>query len=289
MMADQPLGKELAPEDNIYDIVDVEEDPLAEPETFADEVDIEGESFGDEIDIEEPEEDLLDFEEDVPSFDEMLDEEDLSNEDLMDLPEEIGDLDVTPDVDATLGIENDLEEDLIEIDDEEPLDYEEPGQLIASVMQTARKFAKYDMSSPNSIRRAQALCNLLEKTIVDGVIADAKHQKLTLSQLRLLDDIQEGVKYTQSFLDRPNKKVIQATRNADRSLFYDPFCATVARVLINAQVQGGKRVQDVFGALKNKFSINEREGLMISQIMMDMGYPVQSLLDGEDMIAQYYA
>ena len=122
---------------------------------------------------------------------------------------------------------------------------------------------------------------------------DALSQKLTLAQLRLLDDIQDGIVLTRSALQRTNQtKKVYAKSIGDQGLLggaYDPFCATVARILINAQVQGGKKIQEVFQSLKNKYDISEREALQISQVMADLGYPVRSLIDGEDMIEQFYA
>lgn len=174
------------------------------------------------------------------------------------------------------------------------LDYSDPGTLVSAVLTKARTFAEYDINSPNSIVRASALCDSIEKMILAGVTQDAEHQKLSIAQLRLLDDIEEGVNYTRAFLSRHNgKREVKAGHIGDSALqngAYDPFCATVARVLINAQVQGGKKVQDVFAKLKTQYGINKREEFQISQVMLDMGYPVTgSLVDGFDMIEQHYS
>jgi hypothetical protein len=162
--------------------------------------------------------------------------------------------------------------------------------LVAAVLSKAREFAKYSMKSDNSLRRAIAVCDLLEKQIVAGVIADASEQKLSISELGFLDNIEEGIKLTRAALSQPMSRVAgQQVQARMEQIIYDPFCAAVARILINAQVSGGKKIQDVFAVLKTKYSIDKREELLISQIMMDLGYPCRSLVDGIDCIDQYYA
>jgi len=162
--------------------------------------------------------------------------------------------------------------------------------LVSAVLSRAREFTKYSMKSDNSLRRAIAVCDLLEKQIVAGVIADASEQKLSMSDMSFLDNIEEGIQLTRAALSQPMSRVAgQSVQARFEKIIYDPFCAAIARILINAQVSGGKKVQDIFATLKTKYSIDKREELLISQIMMDLGYPVRSLLDGEDMIEQFYA
>lgn len=276
-MADDELGKALAPDDSLFDVV--EEGEITDP--------LEG------GDIIIDEEDPLAFEVEEP----------ISGSNLAALPdmaiEMTGDSLENPEDEIEI-VENVPDEDVVEmpedqeeamlVDEFDDFDYDQPGKLVASIVNEARKFAEYDTESPNSMRRALALCDRLENMIIVGVAGDCKDQKLSLAHMKLLDDIEEGIGYTRSFLTRKgNKKVVQATRNAENSIFYDPFCVTVARILINGQVQGGKKVQDLFASMKDKYGINDREALQVSQIMMDMGYPVRSLIDGEDMIEQRYA
>lgn len=277
------LGKALAPDDSIFDIIEGDTvDPLD----------------GGEIEVDE--ENPLGFTVDEPISDSRLsgltdDSIEMTTDfvgDNLDEIEIVDDEDVVdvveiPEGDAIGGNEIEV------VDFEDELDYDQPGELVASILNKARAFVKYDVTSANSVKRAEAFCNTLERMITTGVTKDALSQKLTLAQLRLLDDIQEGIVLTKTALQRntTNKKVY-AKSIGDQGLLggaYDPFCATVARILINAQVQGGKKVQDVFQSLKDKYDISEREALQISQVMADLGYPVRSLVDGQDMIDQFYA
>lgn len=283
-MADEireDLGKALAPKDEMFDIVEDEEvtDPLAE-------------NTG------------LIVEEDPLSF--TVEEEGIPENDLASLTDTsigmagnlMGDVgDEVEIVDNTMEdediVEMPEEEDLEIVDNEDTVNPLEPGALVASVLNTARKFAEYSEDSQNSIRRAKAVCDQIEEQILSGVMADAKDCKLSLAQLRLLDDIEAGIHETRAHLERHSgKKAIYAKSIGDQGLLnglYDPFCSTIARVLVNAQVQGGKKIQEVFEKLKEKYNIDKREEFQIGQILLDMGYPVRALLDGEEMIEQRYA
>lgn len=286
-------GLDLAPNDSIFEIT--EGDPLLDSQPSSNQE----EDFSflvEEPKADTPTEDSLIIEEDdIPSLDE------ISGTDLMKQSAELAH-DMNDDsLEEPITLEEDINNDPLgdnaflgdtSVQIEEPethVDYDNPGQLAASILDQARRLGKYDFSSPNSMRRALAACDHLERMIIAGVQADATTATLTIPQLKLLDDIELGIHDTRSAL-KHSSKTVQAGRNADKPLIYDPFCSTIARVLINAQVQGGKKVQDVFANLKKKYSINDREALQVSQIMLDLGYPVRSLLDdGVDMIAQFNA
>lgn len=269
-MPTDPLGKDLAPEDDFYDIVEGEDDPLASEEVMEveDELPIETlEDFPDEVEPTSADLDMIEAEDDVEVFDDISQLESMVDDD-------------------DIGTQDEWNEELYE----DELDYEQPGELVQAVLKAARTFSAYDPKIRNSIRRALALCDKIETMIVAGVENDCSTQQLSIPQLKLLDDIEVGLKETRAALKRPTDKTVTAkNRFTENSIYYDPFCATVARVLINAMVQGGKKVQDVFGSLQGQYSIDKREELQISQIMQDMGYPVRSLIDGQDMIEQYYA
>lgn len=294
----ETLGEILAPEDDMFDIVEDEGvvDPLAE---------------GNELVVEENDPLSFTLEGEIPD-NELSSLTDTSIGMADDLMGEEGDeveiIDSTVDDDDLVEIEEDVEiplenevpmtpeeeEEELEIVDTETVNPLAPGELVASVLDTARTFVQYADDSKNSIRRAHALCDEIENKIIAGVTRDAKEHKLSLAQLRLLDDIEEGVHYTRAHLERCSNKTkqIYAKSIGDQGLLnglYDPFCSTIARVLVNAQVQGGKKIQDVFQKLKDKYNIDKREEFQIGQILLDMGYPVRSLLDGEDMIEQRYA
>jgi hypothetical protein len=293
----QDLGKALAPDDAIFEVTenDSTPDPLAGGTVTL------GDDLSDIV-VEGP---IPDAE--LSTLPERAIELSNSTDDV-----EVSELDENPSIETVPGVapvdtpaadKLSIPEDVVEIEEmpelevEDPqnsLNYSEPGTLVASVLAKARTFAEYDINSPNSIVRASALCDSIEKMILAGVTQDAEHQKLSIAQLRLLDDIEEGVHYTRAFLSRHDgKREIKAGHIGDFALqngAYDPFCATVARVLINAQVQGGKKIQDVFAKLKTQYGINKREEFQIGQVMLDMGYPVSgSLVDGFDMIEQHYS
>lgn len=274
------LGRQLAPEDETFEIVE-DEDDIVDPLAEGNELIVEEDPLSFTVDGDIPDNELSGLSDtavqmaaDPLGADEVEIVENTLDEDVVEVPEE---------------------DDLEVMDDVETVDYSNPGELVASVLKTAREFTVYSEDSINSVRRASALCDQLENQILNGVIADAKGCKLTMAQLKLLDDIEEGIHVTRAHLERHSnsaKKNVYAKSIGDQGLnhgMYDPFCATIARVLINAQVQGGKKIQDVFQTLKDKYNIDKREEFQISQILLDMGYPVRSLLDGEDMIEQRYA
>lgn len=278
----EDLGKALAPEDEMFDIVEDEEvtDPLAEGAGLI------------------VEEDPLSFtveEDGIPENDlaGLTDASIGMADDLMgNVGDEVEIVENTMEDDDIVEVPEDNEE-LEIVDDQDVVNPIEPGALVASVLNTARKFAEYREDSQNSIRRAKAICDQIEEKIISGVMADAKSCKLNLAQLRLLDDIEAGIHETRAHLERHSgKKAVYAKSIGDQGLLnglYDPFCSTIARVLVNAQVQGGKKIQDVFEKLKEKYNIDKREQFQIGQILLDMGYPCRSLLDGEDMIENRYA
>ena len=275
------LGKALAPKDDVFDIV--EEEGVVDPLAEGNELTVEEDPLSFSIDGQIPDNDLSSLPDTAIQMSNAMTGEEGDEVEIVDSTIEDEDLVEMP------------EEDEIEVQaDEDLVDYLEPGELITAVLQKARKFAAYANDSQNSIRRAEALCSQLENMIIAGVTGDAKECKLTLAQLRLLDDIEEGIHYTRSYLERSKsgKRQIMAGHIGDFALqngAYDPFCATIARVLINAQVQGGKKIQDVFQKLQEKYGIDKREQFQIGQILLDLGYPVRTLLDGEDMIDQFYA
>lgn len=265
------LGKALAPDAEVFDIVEGVDDPLADSTISLDEPQLSTKDLlGDQ---------LIGTSTEVPEFEANLDP--APNFDSVEIaPEPLspGDIEVS---------DNDLDS------MSSSIDMANVGELVSAVLSKSREFIKYSSNSKNSLRRALAFCDELEGMIVAGVTDDAKYQKLSLAHLELLDSIEEGIQTTKTHLANAgvrttNGKRVEA-RLGDQAILYDPFCATVARILINAQVSGGKKVQDIFGSIKSKYSIDEREELQICQIMGDLGFPIRSLLSGEDMIEQHYA
>jgi hypothetical protein len=280
-MPDLDLGKALAPSDEIFEVV--EDQGVPDPLVGGD-LEVAENPLGVSVSGDIPAAELSTLPEKAIELSNALDQGDIE------IVEPNSVQEIAP-VDDSVEIEEVPE---LSVTSPTPtVDYADPGELVSAVLKKARTFAEYDLNSTNSLRRASALCDGIEKLIIAGVTQDSEEQKLSLAQLKLLDDIEEGIHYTRSYLNRSSKKQVLAGRVGDHAFqngAYDPFCSTVARVLINAQVQGGKKVQDVFGKLKSQYGINEREQLQIRQIMLDMGYPVQgSLIDGSDMVEQLYA
>lgn len=269
------LGKQLAPDAAVFDIVEGVDDPLAKDGTAS--------SVGDE---------LIDLSMEIPSLGSELSPIDDSVEVVE--PTD-GSESLPPALDAEVPALDVSSEDDWATMPTASVDYGNPGELVASLISKSREFVRTAGTSKNSVRRSLAFCDNLERMIIAGVTADGETQKLSLAHLELLDSIEEGLQITKAAIQRASEegtKTVKGSLKAEAGLeaiYYDPFCATIARILINAQVSGGKKVQDVFGVLQNKHKIDDREELMICQIMADMGYPIRSLLNGEDMIEQRYS
>ena len=53
-----------------------------------------------------------------------------------------------------------------------------------------------------------------------------------------------------------------------------PFERAISGILINAHVSGGHPMEEVYGFLSEKYSIEPREELSIMQVCMDSGFPI---------------
>jgi len=53
-----------------------------------------------------------------------------------------------------------------------------------------------------------------------------------------------------------------------------PFERAISGIMINAHVSGGHSMEDVYGFLSNKYSIDDREELAIMQLCMDSGFHI---------------
>jgi hypothetical protein len=151
-------------------------------------------------------------------------------------------------------------------------------------------------SNVNSLRRAIAFYDNLEKEIIDGATADADHAELNMNQLEVLDRVEEAVSVVRDQLKTAASRAgLLKTASKGTAFVYvvDPFLFAIARLCVNAKVANGKNIEDTFKKLATKFDINERETFSIQQIMRDMGYPITgSFVANEgsfDMIKQYFA
>jgi len=151
-------------------------------------------------------------------------------------------------------------------------------------------------SNTNSLRRAVAFYDNLEKEIVDGATTDAEHTELSMKHLEVLDRVEEAVNTVRDQLKVAASRVgILKTASKGTAFVYvvDPFLFAIARLCVNAKVANGKNIEDTFKKLATKFDINDRETFSIKQIMRDMGYPITGSLVADegsfDMIKQYFA
>jgi len=151
-------------------------------------------------------------------------------------------------------------------------------------------------SNVNSLRRAIAFYDGLEKEIIDGATADADHAELSMAHLEVLDRVEEAVSVVRDQLKTAASRVgILKTASKGTSFVYvvDPFLFAIARLCVNAKVANGKNIEDTFKKLATKFDISERETFSLQQIMRDMGYPITGSFVADegsfDMIKQYFA
>lgn len=151
-------------------------------------------------------------------------------------------------------------------------------------------------SSINSLRRAIAFYDNLEKEIIEGATSDADHADLSMKHLEILDKIEEASLMTREQLKiAASRANILKTASKAATFVYvvDPFLFAIARLCVNAKVANGKNIEDTFKKVAEKFDINERETFAIQQIMRDMGYPITGSFVADegsfDMIKQYFA
>jgi hypothetical protein len=64
----------------------------------------------------------------------------------------------------------------------------------------------------------------------------------------------------------------EATTPRNIVIAVSPFERAISGIMINAHVSGGHSIEDVYGFLAKKYSIDEREELAIMQLCMDSGF-----------------
>jgi len=150
-------------------------------------------------------------------------------------------------------------------------------------------------SNVNSLRRAIAYYDNLEKEIVEGAAADADQAELSMKHLETLDQVEEEVNMVREQLKAAAGRVgiLKTAKSAKFVYVVDPFLFAVARLMVNAKVSNGKNIEETFTKMAEKFNINERETFALQQILRDMGYPIHGSFVADegayDMIRQYFA
>lgn len=163
----------------------------------------------------------------------------------------------------------------------------------------------YTDGSANSLKRTIAYYDSLLSEIEETVEKDVTFVDFNNDQLKELDRIDNVIVEARNKLvyklenvggnikrqQLINQKLSKQAKSSQLTWVVDPFLKAIATICINAKVQGGKDIEDVYQDLKKQYSMDKREDLAILQILKDSGYPIRhSMMDGsEDMYTQYYA
>lgn len=171
-----------------------------------------------------------------------------------------------------------------------------PGDFVKYCVTSLRSAPQIKADNINSLRRAIAYYDKLEKTIVEGAAADAEQAELSMEQLEILDKTEENLSIVREQIQVAASRtgILKTASKAAKFVYIvDPFLFAIARLCINAKVANGKNIEDVFAKLASKFDINDREKFALRQIMRDMGYPIAGSFVADegsyDMIRQYFA
>jgi len=200
--------------------------------------------------------------------------------------------------------EDSITNDMILVDETEenalqPMEVEawtNPNDFVKYCTASLRSAPQIKADNLNSLRRAVAYYDRLEKTIIKGATADAEQAELSMDQLEVLDNTEENLNTIREQIQiAASRTNILKTASKSAGFVYvvDPFLFAIARLCINAKISNGKNIEDVFTKLASRFSINDREKFALKQIMRDMGYPIAGSFVGDegsyDMIKQYFA
>jgi|10_taG_2_1085330.scaffolds.fasta_scaffold00311_12 hypothetical protein len=74
--------------------------------------------------------------------------------------------------------------------------------------------------------------------------------------------------------NRKLRKEATTPRFKGLQIVMTPFQRAITGTLINATVSGGHNINEVYGKLKKKYGIDNKEELGIIQLLADLGYPV---------------
>lgn len=156
--------------------------------------------------------------------------------------------------------------------------------------------------SRNSLKRAVAYYDNLLAEVESTIIKDAECVDFNQLQVSELDQIDNAIITARNTLVEKLEKVVEGnvdrqqlvkTASTPSNIVYtiDPFLKAIAMICINAKVQGGKNIEEIYQILKAKYKLDDREDLAVLQILRDSGYPIRhSFMEGsDDMIQQFYA
>lgn len=70
------------------------------------------------------------------------------------------------------------------------------------------------------------------------------------------------------------KKIVKEAGTPRIQLVMSPFERSICGIIVNAVVANGKNVETVYAELKKKYAFTDRDELGITQLLIDLGYPV---------------
>ena len=180
--------------------------------------------------------------------------------------------------------------------------WESPSSFLTYLKKALGTVPTYADKSPNSLKRAIAYYDNLLAEIEEAMEKDAEYVDFDQAQVKELDlvdstiiearnKVLEKLSLTKEGNVKRQQLVKKATTPANLMYTVDPFLKAIAMICINAKIQGGKNIEEVYQQLKKEYGLDKREDLAILQVLKDSGYPVRHslILDSSDMIDQYYA
>lgn len=195
------------------------------------------------------------------------------------------------------------EDDKLSKNDIEVTAWKDPQSFLSYLKKAMSAVPGYSDGGINSLKRAIAYYDSLLAEVEETVEKDAEFVDFNETQLAQLDKIDgimiEARNDLVGKLDKTgsntkrqqlvNKPLVKEAKGASLTWVVDPFLKAITMICINAKVQGGKNLEEIYQMLKKEYNLDKREDLAVQQILTDAGYPIRhSRMDGsEDMITQY--
>lgn len=199
------------------------------------------------------------------------------------------------------------EDDKLTKNDIEVSAWKNPQAFLVYLRKALGTVPGYSDGGANSMKRAITYYNTLLAEIEEAMEKDAEYVDFNDKQLKELDTIDNAIVESRNKvvaqLERAggnikrqglvskDKGLVKQAKSSPLTWVVDPFLKAIATICVNAKVQGGKNIEDIYQILKKEYALDKREDLAVRQILIDFGYPIRhSMMDGsEDMYTQYYA
>lgn len=184
-----------------------------------------------------------------------------------------------------------------EDDNQSSVEYTEwstPDDFEAFVVASARKTPEIFEGSKNSLKRAFHYLENLSEEISNGVAQDAAYSDLSESQLRTLDNIEDGIdsalRDISAAINGKQRIKKVASKSATFHTYINPFIHGLARIIINGKVSQGKDIETLFSSINEKYNLDDREKLQLMFALEDFGHPIRSsYVDSIDYMTNYHA